>query len=60
MNGEFIMELIAQGLFPIAMCMYLLYQNDKLRSVLEKNTIVLQKLLTKLGLDDNGDGEVDN
>lgn len=59
MDMNFIMELITQGLFPIGMCMYLLWQNDKLRSVLEKNTVVLQKLLTKLGLDENGDGEVD-
>lgn len=45
--------------FPSVMCLYLLKQNDKMRDVLEKNTIVLQKLLTALGLDKNGDGEVD-
>lgn len=57
---EWLIDFIKEIGFPCAICVYLLWQNDKLRDVLEKNTVVLQKILTKLGLDENGDGEVDD
>lgn len=44
--------------FPVAICCFLLYfvktEIGSLRDVIEKNTIVMEKILTTLGLDSEG------
>lgn len=39
-----IMQAISTVGFPIAVCCYLLMSNDKLRGVIEKNTVALTEL----------------
>lgn len=59
---EFIKELVIDGLFPIAMCLILFWkmtkdeqihkaETDKLSEVINNNTIILEKILTKLDMD---------
>lgn len=39
-----IMQAVSTVGFPIAVCCYLLLSNDKLRNVIEKNTIAITEL----------------
>lgn len=59
---ELITDLISNNLFPIAMCLILFWKMDKdekqheeetkhLTDVINNNTIVLEKILTKLDMD---------
>ena len=53
---ESIATLISTVGFPIAMCLLVYFQNtkeiDSLRDAINNNTMVMQKILDRLGIDD--------
>lgn len=53
---EFVKVITNVG-FPIAMCIYMLFENkkntEKLTDAVNNNTIIMQKILTKLDMDDD-------
>lgn len=54
---EEIVKVITNVGFPIAMCIYMLFENkkntEKLTDAVNNNTIIMQKILTKLDMDDD-------
>lgn len=48
-----IMQYISSIGFPIVMCLLMFKQMNELRGVIENNTLVLQKLVHKMGVDDD-------
>lgn len=48
-----IMTSISTVGFPIVMCLLMFKQINELRDVIENNTLVLQKLVHKIGADEN-------
>lgn len=48
-----IMQYISTIGFPIVMCLLMFKQMNELRGVIENNTLVLQKLVHKLGVDED-------
>ena len=51
---ENIMQYISTIGFPIVMCLLMFKQINELRGVIENNTLVLQKLVHKMGADEDG------
>ena len=55
---EAIVTLVSTVGFPIAMCLLVYFQNtkeiDSLRDAINNNTLVMQKILDKLGMEENG------
>ena len=49
-----VMTAISTVGFPIVMCLLMFKQIGELRSVIENNTLVLQKLVHKMGVEENG------
>lgn len=56
---EQVVALIRDIGFPIAMCIYVLFDNkksvEKLTEVVNHNTVIMEKILTKLDLDEETD-----
>lgn len=48
-----VMTAISTVGFPIVMCLLMFKQINELRDVIENNTLVLQKLVHKMGVDDD-------
>ena len=51
-----IVNLINNVGFPIACCCYLLFNNDKMRTVIEENTVAITKLQVTLEKEKNVNG----
>lgn len=55
---EAIVTLVSTVGFPIAMCLLVYFQNtkeiDSLRDAINNNTLVMQKILDRLGMEENG------
>ena len=49
-----VMTAISTVGFPIVMCLLMFKQINELRGVIENNTLVLQKLVHKMGVEEDG------